>query len=92
MHVVSMFSLSLSPPPSLKRVILDRSIGKLGLSIVGGADHVSRVFGQGRPGVYVSKVSASLAAARSSVASVKLCCLSVCSRYPKGVRPRLLVS
>jgi len=37
--------------------VLDRSIGKLGLSIVGGADHVSRVFGQGKPGLYVSKVS-----------------------------------
>ncbi len=40
----------------LQRVVLDRSIGKLGLSVVGGSDHVSRVFGQGRPGVYVSKV------------------------------------
>lgn len=40
----------------MQRVVLDRSIGKLGLSIVGGADHVSRVFGQGRPGVYISKV------------------------------------
>ena len=42
---------------SWQRVILDRRIGKLGLSIVGGADHVSRVFGQGKPGLYVSKVS-----------------------------------
>ena len=41
----------------LQKVVLDRSIGKLGLSIVGGADHVSRVFGQGRPGVYISKVT-----------------------------------
>lgn len=41
----------------LQHVVLDRSIGRLGLSIVGGADHVSRVFGQGRPGLYVSKVT-----------------------------------
>ena len=41
----------------LQRVVLDRSVGKLGLSIVGGADHVSRVFGQGTPGLYVSKVN-----------------------------------
>ena len=39
-----------------QRVVLDRSIGMLGLSIVGGVDHASRVFGQGKPGVYVSKV------------------------------------
>ena len=30
--------------------------GILGLSVVGGADHASRVFGQGKPGVYISKV------------------------------------
>jgi hypothetical protein len=29
----------------------------LGLSIVGGVDHASRVFGQGKPGVYISKVN-----------------------------------
>lgn len=38
-------------------MILDRSVGKLGLSIIGGSEHASRVFGGGRPGVYVSKVS-----------------------------------
>ena len=32
-------------------------MGKLGLSIIGGSEHASRVFGGGRPGVYVSKVS-----------------------------------
>ena len=42
--------------PLIQRVLLDRSIGKLGLSIAGGADHVSHVFGQGRPGIYISKV------------------------------------
>ena len=41
----------------LQKVILDRSVGKLGLSIIGGSEHASRVFGGGRPGVYVSKVS-----------------------------------
>ena len=41
----------------LQRVILDRSVGKLGLSIIGGSEHASRIFGGGRPGVYVSKVS-----------------------------------
>ena len=38
-------------------MILDRNVGKLGLSIIGGSEHASRVFGGGRPGVYVSKVS-----------------------------------
>ena len=37
-------------------MLLDRSIGKLGLSIAGGADHISHVFGLGRPGIYISKV------------------------------------
>ena len=41
----------------LQKVILDRSVGKLGLSIIGGSEHASRVFGGGRPGVYISKVS-----------------------------------
>ena len=51
------FSLSLSVSSSpLQRVLLDRSIGKLGLSIAGGADHISHVFGLGRPGIYISKV------------------------------------
>ena len=49
-------SLSPSLSPRSQRVLLDRSIGKLGLSIAGGADHVSHVFGQGRPGIYISKV------------------------------------
>lgn len=40
----------------LQRVILDRSVGKLGLSIIGGSEHASRIFGGGRPGVYISKV------------------------------------
>ena len=44
-------------------MVLDRSIGLLGLSVVGGADHVSRVFGQGRPGVYISKIARGGAAA-----------------------------
>ena len=56
-HVIDFsLSLSLSPLPS-QRVLLDRSIGKLGLSIAGGADHISHVFGLGRPGIYISKVS-----------------------------------
>ena len=42
---------------NLQKVILDRSVGKLGLSIIGGSEHASRVFGGGRPGIYVSKVS-----------------------------------
>ena len=41
----------------LQKVILERSVGKLGLSIIGGSEHASRVFGGGRPGVYISKVS-----------------------------------
>ena len=41
----------------LQRVLLDRSVGKLGLSIIGGSEHASRIFGGGRPGVYISKVS-----------------------------------
>ena len=40
----------------MQLIVLDRRIGMLGLSIVGGVDHASRVFGQGKPGVYVSKV------------------------------------
>ena len=42
---------------ALQKVTLDRSVGKLGLSIIGGSEHASRVFGGGRPGIYVSKVS-----------------------------------
>ena len=42
---------------SLQKVVLDRSVGKLGLSIIGGSEHATRIFGGGRPGVYVSKVS-----------------------------------
>ena len=37
-------------------------MGKLGLSIIGGSEHASRIFGEGRPGVYISKVSLSLSA------------------------------
>ena len=37
-------------------VVLDRSIGNIGMSIVGGADHTSKVFGGGQPGLYISKV------------------------------------
>ena len=44
---------------NLQKVILDRSVGKLGLSIIGGSEHASRVFGGGRPGIYVSKVTSS---------------------------------
>lgn len=40
-----------------QKVTLDRNVGKLGLSIIGGSEHASRVFGGGRPGIYVSKVS-----------------------------------
>jgi protein scribble len=46
-----------------EKVILDRNVGKLGLSIIGGSEHASRVFGGGRPGVYISKINAGGAAA-----------------------------
>ena len=49
--------LSLLQNLLLQKVILDRNVGKLGLSIIGGSEHASRIFGGGRPGVYVSKVS-----------------------------------
>jgi C-terminal processing protease CtpA/Prc len=45
-----------------EKVILDRSVGKLGLSIIGGSEHASRIFGEGRPGVYISKITAGGAA------------------------------
>ena len=39
-----------------QKVHLDRSLGKLGLSIIGGSEHTTRVFGEGKPGIYVSNV------------------------------------
>lgn len=40
-----------------KTVLLDRSIPALGMSIVGGVDYCSKLFGCGQPGIYISKVS-----------------------------------
>lgn len=37
-------------------VILDREYPTLGMSIVGGADYVNKIFGTGQPGIYISKV------------------------------------
>ncbi len=37
-------------------VVLDRSIPALGMSIVGGIDYCSKIFGCGQPGIYISKV------------------------------------
>ena len=36
--------------------MLNRGSGLLGLKIVGGADHSSKPFGSGKPGIFVSKV------------------------------------
>jgi protein scribble len=50
-----------------EKVILDRSVGKLGLSIIGGSEHASRIFGEGRPGVYISKITVGGAADASKM-------------------------
>ena len=36
--------------------MLDRQHPTLGMSIVGGADYVNKIFGSGKPGIYISKV------------------------------------
>ena len=41
-------------------MVLDRSYSTLGMSIVGGADYVNKVFGYGQSGVYISKASYNL--------------------------------
>jgi protein scribble len=46
-------------------VILNRGNGLLGLKIVGGADHTCKPFGNGQPGIFVSKVTPGGAAAAS---------------------------
>lgn len=44
----------------LQLVVLKRGTGLLGLKIVGGVDHVCRPFGDGEPGIFVSRVSGGL--------------------------------
>lgn len=40
-----------------QEVCILKAGGSLGLSIVGGVDHVSQPFGANEPGVFISKVS-----------------------------------
>lgn len=55
-------------------------MGKLGLSIIGGSEHASRVFGGGRPGVYVSKVSPTLAVPHTHVhVHIHCTCTCICT-------------
>ena len=48
---------TLSSAVLLQLVVLQRGTGLLGLKIVGGVDHVCRPFGDGEPGIFVSRVS-----------------------------------
>lgn len=40
----------------LQEIVLTKTAGPLGLSIVGGSDHASHPFGVSEPGIFVSKV------------------------------------
>lgn len=56
-HDVVLDSGHESPNIDEEIVVLDRQISNLGMSIVGGADYSSKLFGCGQPGIYISKVS-----------------------------------
>lgn len=53
--------------PKVEVIILKKSEGPLGISIVGGCDHSSHPFGVEDPGVFVSKVNADGEAAKSNL-------------------------
>ncbi|XP_040211010.1 protein scribble homolog isoform X16 [Rana temporaria] len=61
----------------IEEVILMKAGGPLGLSIVGGSDHSSHPFGVREPGVFISKVSSSGAAARDARLKVGMRILEV---------------
>lgn len=51
----------------VEEVILKKSAGPLGLSIVGGSDHASHPFGVNEPGIFVSKVNPTGEAAKTNL-------------------------
>merc|ERR1719427_1574120 len=51
----------------LEEVILDRTVGQLGMSIVGGVDHDCHPFGANEPGIIVSKIQPVGAAHQSNL-------------------------
>ncbi|XP_076807797.1 protein scribble homolog isoform X3 [Clavelina lepadiformis] len=51
----------------VEEIFLDKGPGQLGLSIVGGTDHSSHPFGDGKSGIYVSKIQCDGAAAHSNL-------------------------
>ncbi|XP_071941513.1 protein scribble homolog isoform X5 [Antedon mediterranea] len=53
--------------PKIEEILLLRSGGPLGLSIVGGSDHSSHPFGADEPGVFISKIVANGAAAKTNL-------------------------
>eukprot|EP00066_Takifugu_rubripes_P017101 XP_011606367.1 PREDICTED: protein scribble homolog isoform X9 [Takifugu rubripes] len=61
----------------IEEVTLLKSGGPLGLSIVGGSDHASHPFGVNEPGVFISKVSSTGAAARDGRLQVGMRILEV---------------
>ena len=44
-------------PPKIEDVVLVKAGGPMGLSIIGGSDHICVPFGTGDPGIFISKVS-----------------------------------
>ncbi|XP_033109060.1 protein scribble homolog [Anneissia japonica] len=53
--------------PKMEEILLLRSGGPLGLSIVGGSDHSSHPFGANEPGVFISKIVPNGAAAKTNL-------------------------
>ena len=46
-------------PAKIEDVVLIKAGGPMGLSIIGGSDHICVPFGTGEPGIFISKVSLS---------------------------------
>ena len=44
-------------PAKIEDVVLIKAGGPMGLSIIGGSDHICVPFGTGEPGIFISKVS-----------------------------------
>ena len=47
---------NVAEPPKIEDVVLVKAGGPMGLSIIGGSDHICVPFGTGDPGIFISKV------------------------------------
>uniref|UniRef100_A0A4W3GKV1 Protein scribble homolog n=1 Tax=Callorhinchus milii TaxID=7868 RepID=A0A4W3GKV1_CALMI len=73
------FSLATEDEYPVEEVVLLKTGGPLGLSIVGGSDHASHPFGIHEPGVFISKVGLNLLCVSMHVPARTGVCQYVCA-------------